>query len=392
MHYIRRKLEDLLVRTVKRGKSVLLLGPRQTGKSTLLARIGTDLQLSLVRPDVRQTYERRPETLAAEVEALERRPGGKIPLVAVDEVQKVPELLNVAQDLIDRNRARFILTGSSARKLRRGSDVNLLPGRVVSLRLDPFSLDEYPRKELSELLYDGALPGIVQEPVRENRTTDLHSYAVTYLEEEVRAEALVRNLGSFGRFLELAAAESGHTTNMLNVSQDLGIARQTVASYYEILEDCLIVERIDPLTAGSTRKRLAKSARHLFFDLGVRRVCAHEATSQSRDAEGRLFEQMIGLELLRHGRLVSPPCQLHFWKDLNGPEVDWVVRKGELLIPVEVKMTSAPSSADVRHLATFLSEFANAPRAWLVCCVPRRRQMTDRIVAIPWQETGTIVD
>lgn len=142
MSFVPRCVETRLGGTLARHKSVLLLGPRQTGKTTLLQRLQPDELLNFLRPEVRQRYERAPQLLGAEVEALKERTHGRKPLVALDEVQRVPDLVNSVQDLIDRKRAQFILTGSSARKLRRSRDANWLPGRLTPLRLDPLSLAE----------------------------------------------------------------------------------------------------------------------------------------------------------------------------------------------------------------------------------------------------------
>src|SRR3989338_8570228 len=167
---------------------------RQTGKTTLISCFKSDLFISLVPPEIRQRYEKSPGLLTGEVETLENKGVSKRPLVFLDEVQKVPSILDSVQDLIDRRKANFILTGSSARKLRRGSQVNLLPGRVVALRLDPLILREAPASNLEERLLFGALPGILSVAHSEERETDLESYVTTYLEEEIRAEAVVRNL------------------------------------------------------------------------------------------------------------------------------------------------------------------------------------------------------
>lgn len=174
---------------LQRQKSVLLLGPRRTGKTTLLKPLQPDLLLNFLRPEVRQRYERAPHLLGAEVEALGERTRGGRTLVALDEVQRVPELVNVVQDLIDRKVARFILTGSSVRKLRRGGRVNLLPGRLVPLRLDPLSLAERVPPTIEEALVYGSLPGIALTGDDAAREEDLRAYTTLYLEEEVRAEA-----------------------------------------------------------------------------------------------------------------------------------------------------------------------------------------------------------
>src|SRR5437867_8733853 len=227
--YYRRSIEFGLKRHLDRGKSVLLLGPRQTGKTTLIGGLKSDLGISLVSPSVRQRYEKNPSLLAEEVRALPRRTSVRNrPLVTVDEVQRVPALMDVAQELIDRREAQFVFTGSSARKLRRGRDINLLPGRLVALRLDPLTIEEDRPDTLNEALLFGSLPAIRRLRRNEDKEADLRSYVTTYLEEEVRQEALVRNVGVFGRFLELAALESGGITNYSKISQDLGVSAVSV--------------------------------------------------------------------------------------------------------------------------------------------------------------------
>ncbi len=391
MEYIPRLQEAKIHRAVSRGKSVLLLGARQTGKTTLIQRLPSDVAISLVRPDVRQRYEKNPALLSGEVEALAPRQKADRPLVLLDEVQRVPDLLDVVQDLIDRKKATFVLTGSSARKLRRGSRVNLLPGRVLAFRLDPLTVEEIPRLSLEEQLLYGSLPGIVSVAEAPDREQELESYVTTYLEEEIRAEAVVRNLGSFARFLEYAASEAGQMVNLRKLSQEIGVAHTTIGSYYQILEDCLIAERIEPLTQSRTRKKLTRSQRYLFFDMGVRRVAAREGARPSRETWGGLFEQFVGLELLRASRLAEEKVAIRFWRDPDGPEVDWLLEKDGRFTPVEAKWTDLPSLRDVRHLQTFLSEYPSSGKGYLICRVPRPVHLADGILAIPWKEMGRLV-
>jgi len=391
MTLLPRLVEPRLRHALERGKSVLLLGPRQTGKTTLLERLKPDVLLNLLRPDVRQRYERAPQLLGAELDALSTRARGRRPLVALDEVQRVPELMDVVQDLIDRRVAQFVLTGSSARKLRRGTGVNLLPGRLVPLRLDPLSLAERVPSAAQDALVYGSLPGIALDESDAAREQDLRAYVTLYLEEEVRAEALVRRLGTFARFLQLAALESGGISHFRGIAQELGVAHTTVAGYYEILEDCLIAERIDPLCESRTRKKLTKSPRFLFFDLGVRRAAAEEGPRPSARELGSLFEQYVGLELLRAMRQTIRPLRLRFWRDPDGPEVDWIVEHGHALLPVEVKWTETPDHADARHVRTFLAEYPRAHAGVIVCRTPRRFTIEPGITAVPWQEIPDLV-
>lgn len=375
---------------LKRGKSVLLLGARQTGKTTLSRTLDADLSISLARLKDRNRYEKDPSILSGEIEAL-REAKGRPVLVFIDEVQKVTELLDDVQDLIDRNVAQFVLTGSSARKLRR-PPINLLPGRVVVMRMDPLVIGEIPKAKLvlEDLLLYGALPGVVKEQAHTAKNTDLRSYVSTYLEEEIRAEAVVRSVGSFSRFLELAAIESGNVVNLSKISKDVGVAHTTIAAYYSILEDCLVAERIEPLTRSVSRKRLSKSPRYLMFDLGIRRICANEGTKLSKEQMGRIFEQFVGLELVRNSRLCEKANRVLYWRDPDGPEVDWILETDGELIPIEVKWTDSPTSGDIRHLELFLREYSEARKGFVVCRVPRRIKMSENVTAIPWQEIDAI--
>lgn len=392
MRYIKRALEDQIHRALKRNKSILLLGPRQTGKTTMIKKIQANLSISLTSPSTRIRYEKEPNLLQSEIEAIPPLKNNKQPLIVVDEIQKAPRLLDVAQDLIDRSKARFILTGSSARKLKTKHDLNLLPGKVVSLRLDPFSMNELSPKNLTDSLLYGTLPGICATRSIKDKEIDLESYVTLYLEDEIRSEALVRNLASFARFLELAASESGKISNLRKISQEIGVAHTTIASYYDILEDCMIAERIEPFTKSNTRKKLTKSAKYIFFDLGVRRIAAREGTKPTREHFGHLFEQFIGLELTRLSRTTSKKIRIWFWRDPDGPKVDWIIQKDNLLIPIEVKYSDIPRDTDTRHLQTFLSEYKNrSSRGYIVCQTPRKAQITKQITAIPWQDLPSLI-
>ncbi len=391
MQYVPRLLEEKIRQALTRNRSVLLFGARQTGKTTLTGRFECDLSISFVQPDVRQRYEKLPGLLRGEVEAIVTKEKRKRPLVILDEVQKVPVILDVVQDLIDRGKANFLLTGSSARKLRRSTHVNLLPGRVSVLKLDPFSLQEFSADDLNGRLLYGSLPGILAVSDVRDKESDLASYVTTYLEEEVRAEAAVRSLGDFARFLELAASESGSIINLRKLSQEIGVSHTTIGAYYQILEDCLIAERIEPLTQSKTRKKLTKSDKYLFFDLGVRRLAAREGARLSRDTLGRLFEQFVGLELLRSAHAKSQTAKIRFWRDPDGPEVDWIIDREGSYTPVEVKWTDKPSSSDIRHVEIFLSEYKSADAGYLVCQVPRKTKLSDRVFALPWQSLGKLI-
>jgi len=391
MNYLSRKIEGNIRSTLQRGKSILLLGARQTGKTTLLEQLKPDLSISFALPHIRQRFEKNIALLHGELEALGERKE-KPPLVIIDEVQKIPETLDLAQDFIDHKKIQFILTGSSARKLKTPGKINLLPGRVASLKLTPLAIPELPSEKLvlDDLLMYGSLPGIVLQENYENKETDLADYTEIYLDQEIRAEALVRNVAFFARFLELAAAESGQLVNFRKLSQQIGVAHTTIAAYYQILEDCLVAERIEPLTHTKTRRRLLQTPKYLFFDLGVRRISANEGINPPQQHLGSLLEQFVGLELLRLINLVNKRAKVHFWRDVYGNEVDWVVNFPDQLIPIEVKLTATPNLYDAKHLQTFLAEYDNVKEAYIICTTPHKLKLADRIYALPWQELWSI--
>lgn len=382
---VKRHIEEIFLSQLKRNKSILLLGPRQTGKTTLIKNLSDGVYYNLAETQTRRRFELNPDLIIKEIEALPK----KKPLIIIDEIQKVPRILDPIQSLIDNHKAIFILTGSSARKLRRQSEVNLLPGRVVSLHMDPFTNSEFQQDLETHLIY-GSLPGIATEKLIKNKSIDLRSYVDTYLEEEIRAEALVRNLPAFYRFLEMAALESGKIVSFNAISQAIGVAHTTISSYFEILEDCMMAERVDPIFESASRKKLTKSSKYLFFDLGVRRIAAREGTKLGAPRLGELFESFVGIELVRENRM-KISSQICFWRDPDGPEVDWVIKTGGDYIPIEVKINSQPSMGDARHLQTFLKEYPCPYGGYIVCTTPRRFKIDKNITAIPWQEIPDIL-
>lgn len=394
MSYIPRIIESQITDALNRGKSILLFGARQTGKTTLINEfIKPHLAYSFIQPEIRQRYEKQPSLLGKEI--LSKIQLGQLPVypvIAIDEVQKVPIILDVVQDLIDRKVAKFILTGSSARKLHRGTNLNLLPGRVVRMQLDPLTLSELSNSQqiIEDLLLYGSLPGIVTQQSIANKSIDLDSYTKSYLEDEVRAEAVVRNVGIFARFLELAANESGNIVNFSKLSQEIGVAHTTIASYYQILEDCLIVERVEPLTSTKVRRKLTKSAKYLFFDLGVRRFAAGEGAQLPQKILGQLFEQFIILEFMRRARMLAIKFKIFFWRDHAGPEVDLVIEKDNEYTAIEIKWTESPSIRDSRHLKIFQQEYPTKKIAFIICRTPRSFLVAENIIALPWQEIDVI--
>lgn len=331
----------------------------------------------------------------------------------VDEVQAVPAIFDAVQHLYDadKTRWRFVLCGSSARKLR-VTGANLLPGRSMLHRVFPLTLTEHPAVEpalpgatsplplpwpgrdphprrfpasqLSERLAYGELPGIVAAQKRD-RAGLLRTYAVVHLDEEIRREALVRDWGAFVRFLSLAAAESGNVLNYSAVSSEAGLSQPTVKAYYQLLEDMFVGFSL-PAFSGSPRKNLLSSAKFFLFDVGVRHAAAGIKPSKNvvRAAPGPLFEQWVGTELWKRLAYLGEGSLSHL-RTKDGAEVDFVIARRGLYTPVEVKWTERPTRKDARHVIRFLEEHPRRARhGFVICRVQRPLLLHDRVTALPW--------
>lgn len=388
---IKRTIEKKVTDALKRGKSVLLLGPRQTGKTTLTESLNADLNISFLLNKTRVEFEKNPDLIVSYVHGIKRKTKEKIPLVIVDEVQKVPEVMNPIQALIDKKIAQFVITGSSARKLKQQSDMNLLPGRVLYFKMMPFNLIEYPELELSHHLYYGSMPEVALTLKNIEKEDYLKSYVEIYLEEEIRKESQLRKLPDFARFLELSAVEAGNIINYSSLGSDVGVSHLTIKSYFELLESTLIGELIEPITKSETRKKLIKSPKFLFFDLGVRRVAANEGTKLAKPRLGQIFEQFVGIELIRQIQINNSRIKLKFWHDPQSAEVDWVLVKAENYIPIEVKLKSTPDLKDCDHLKKFLSEYHCPHGAFIICETEKPLKLAPNITALSWKELPELI-
>ena len=408
----KRFLSDKIEKYIKDGKSILLLGPRQTGKSTIVENILNKSRYKnlVFKLQLFETYEKiakNPSQIAHIVESkLEEE--NKINLF-IDEVQKIPALLDDCQYLIDKhkNKLSVILTGSSARKLR-ARGVNLLPGRVFLQNLHGLILPEIMKSEvqrivpirvnnskglekvsLNELLIFGTLPGVLIEKEKYKKEL-LQSYVSIYLKEEIKAEALTRNLGGFSNFLELAAFESGSIPNLSKLSQETGIPMMTVKNYFQLLEDTLVTFTI-PAFKKKSRKQILSTPKYLFFDLGVRNVASDmvlDTKILKTEIGGKLFEQFICLELIKRIKYNYPTWKYYFWRTNNGLEVDFIIQTDEEIIPIEIKFTDVPQDSHIKHLKIFMEEYKqyNVKRGFLVGMFSSAMKLTKNIYAIPWDE------
>ena len=365
-------------------RNVLLLGPRQVGKSTLLNALNPDIALNLASLANFRQYVTEPERLERELRAAP----SDVRTVLVDEIQRVPALLDAVQAVIDEHprRFRFLLSGSSARKLRRGH-ANLLPGRVLVDYLHPLLAYELGGEfRLDLALAQGTLPGIWAEGDVTIRAQDLRSYTDVYLREEVQAEALVRDVGGYARLLDLVAAASGRIINLSALSGDAGVSYETARRYLEVLEDTLIVFRV-PAWSGSDRASLVAHPKILLFDLGVRNALLRRPLDRPlEDERGLLLEHFVGLELRRRCGGVWADARLLHFRTRRGAEVDYVIEAGRELWAVEVKASRSVDARDLRGLAAFVERAGKVHRRVVVFLGPRRQRLADGIEAIPLEE------
>jgi len=376
--------ERILERRLRQNRAnILVLGARQVGKSTLLSSLQPDLSLNLASLATFRELVAAPERL--ERELLAARAG--VRTVLIDEVQRVPALLDGVQAIIDARprRFRFLLSGSSARKLRRGH-ANLLPGRIVIHHLHPLLMTELGSDfDLDRALAHGTLPGIYADGDAERRSQMLRSYVDAYLREEVQTEALVRDIGGYSRLLDFAAASSGRILNLNALSRDAAVSYETARRYLDVLEDTLVLFRI-PAWSGSDRASLVAHPKIMLFDLGVRNAILRRPLDRPLDDErGLLLEHLVGLELRRREGTIWPDARLQHFRTRRGAEVDFVLSVGRDLWAIEVKASRHVDARDLKGLAAFADRVRKVARR-IVVFLGARRQRLDGVEAIPLEE------
>jgi len=384
MGMFRRLLNPLL------SNSFFLFGARGTGKTSLLDELlGRErtLWIDLLQPGDEELYQLRPQALSETIEGLSRRPEW----VIIDEVQRAPKLLDVVHSLIeakwnrDRN-VKFALTGSSARKLKRGA-ANLLAGRAYTYNLHPLTHVELgERFNLMTALTWGTLPTVCNVEKDEERRAYLRSYTDTYVKEEIAQEQLVRKLVPFRKFLPIAAQCSGTILNYNTIAKELGVDWTTVRTYFDILEDTLLGYKL-PAFSRSIRKQQLSSPKFYLFDIGVKRVLDKTLNIVPETGQflGPLFEQFIISEAIRLNDYLQRDFTFSYLTTQGGAEIDLIVeRPGATTLFVEIKSTEQVTRDHLRHLR----ELSAGREDVEAICVSResRRRKEDDILVIPWQE------
>ena len=353
------------------GKSCFLWGPRKVGKSYWIRQHLKDIKLiDLLQTDVFADYAARPALLRERFENPKR-------LIVIDEVQKVPQLLDEVHWMIEEFGAQFLLTGSSARKLRKGH-ANLLGGRAWRRVMLPLSYSEVSGFNLEQALVSGMLP---PHFLSQNPLEDLRSYVADYLKEEIAAEAIAQNIPSFSEFLRVAALTSSELLNYTNIARETGVTQRTVRSYFDILEDTFLGFRVAPWTKSKNR-RMILAEKFYFFDVGVAGYLARRHPVPGSSDFGKAFEHFILMELRAYQAYREPEMPIRYWRTSSGQEVDFLL--GEREVAIEIK-SGHVHEGDLRGLHALLQD-GPVKKAIIVSLEKEPRRVAGGIEILPWQE------
>ena len=385
----------MVTRLIKlpKNKSFFLFGPRQVGKSTLLKSSFSPsecLNYDFLKSDLFERIKTDPKTFRHEILHRDKKRN----VIIVDEVQRIPELLNEIHYLIEKDKSLvFAISGSSARKLKR-TQANMLGGRALTLRLYPFTHVELGNSfELNKVLNIGSLPAVYLENDLTIAKDMLVSYAETYLEEEIRAEALVRNIGSFLRFLRFAANENGNVINYSNIARETANKNKDVKEYFQILEDTLVGFHLLAYVKSS-RKRLMRHPKFYFFDTGVQRALAkkiYQDVSRYTPEYGRVFEHFLIKEIIHLSQYKKKGYEFSFYRTENGAEADLIIETpDEKVFALEIKASENPRLSDLKGLRSFKEI---CPKAKLICaCLSENEVHYESIKVYPWKKIFQILD
>ncbi|MDY0002737.1 MAG: AAA family ATPase [Polyangia bacterium] len=371
-------LARLLTMDLPPGQSAFLWGPRQTGKTTFLAqRFPDSAVFDLLDTDLFFALSKRPALLRELVLALPSEQRAR-PIV-LDEVQKVPPLLDEVHLLIERSGLSFVLCGSSARKLVRGGG-NLLGGRAWRFEMHPLVTRELPEWRLLDVLERGLLPSHFLGPGPEK---SLEAYARDYMREEIFAEGLTRNAAAFSRFLDAVAYSNGELVNYANIARECGIDGKTVKEHFQILVDTLFGRLVPPFKTRQERQVIGKAPKFYLFDVGVAGALARRSIAEERGEQfGRALEHLVLTELAAHSSYSGLGYGISSWRTKTGIEVDFVLDRGE--VAIEVKGTDRVDDRDLRGLRAFRAD--HGPRIAVMVCNERWPRERDGILLLPYRE------
>ncbi|MCC6221295.1 MAG: ATP-binding protein [Deltaproteobacteria bacterium] len=359
-------------------ETCFLWGPRQTGKSTLLRVLFPKAKrYDLLLSSEFRRLTQDPDILREECLALGLSADTQVEPIIIDEIQKIPELLDTVHWLIENKGLRFLLCGSSARKVKRGH-ANLLGGRAVRYELYPLVFPEIDNFSLDQALNRGLLP---RHYSSEHYPQLLRAYVDDYLKEEIHSEALVRNLPAFSRFLEVAGVMNGEIVNYTNIASDVGVSSSSVKQYFQILVDTLIGSYL-PVYQKRAKRRLIASPKFYFFDLGlVNHLAKRQKIERGSTSYGSAFEHFIYQQLIAHSSYRQRHYPISYWRTSSGFEVDFVL--GDEEVAIEVKSTEKVNNTHLKGLRAFKEE--HLFRRYIVVSLDAKlRRTDDKIDIIPW--------
>jgi predicted AAA+ superfamily ATPase len=369
----------LLERPLKGNQSFFLFGPRGTGKTSWAReKLHGALYIDLLETSAFLDLSARPGRLE------EMIPPGFSNWIIIDEVQKIPILLNEVHRLIENKGYKFILTGSSARSLKK-KGVNLLAGRALSYKMFPLTAVELRQDfNLKNSLQFGQLPFVYSKDNPQAIKDYLDAYTQTYLREEVMQEGLTRNVGAFSRFLEVASFSQGEVLNMSEIAREASINRKVIVDYFQILEDLLLAERIPVFSKRAKRKLIAHS-KFYYFDVGVYRAIRPRGPLDSvEEAEGAACETLVYQEIQAINHYFNFQYQLYFWRTVDKIEVDFILYGPKGIIAIEVKRSDKIDQKDLRGLKAFGEDY---PEAKLFLFYGgKKREYIGNIQLIPLEE------
>ena len=370
---------------ILKTNSFLLLGARGTGKTKLIETIlppSERIIIDLLDPAEYETFSLSPNELRARIQQLP----STCQWVVIDEVQRVPSLLDIVHQSIEKSSLKFALTGSSARKLKRGG-ANLLAGRAYTYYLFPFTFQELGNAFiLQDALEWGTLPKVASITSAEERKIFLQTYAHTYIREEIQAEQVVRKLDPFRRFLSVVAQSNGAIISYANIARDVGTTDVTVHTYFQILEDTLLGFFLEPYH-HSIRKRQRESPKFYLFDTGVQRALSRTLDVPLKPqtyAFGKAFEHLVISELVRLCSYARNDFTLSYLRTKDDAEIDLIVeRPGMPTVIVEIKSTERVDQDDVASLRRFLPDFPGAEATCL--SLDPHPKVINGVSCLPWQ-------
>lgn len=364
-------------------QSAFLWGARKTGKSTYLReQFPGSVYIDLLKSDIYLKFLKSPHLLREEIKAL--TPTQKERPIILDEVQKIPLLLDEVHWMIENLGVSFLLCGSSARKLKR-ENANMLGGRAWRYVFFPLVYPEIPAFDLPTALNRGLLPSHYSSLYYKK---SLKAYIDTYLLEEIKAESLVRNLPAFAKFLDAVGYSNGELINYVNIAQDCGVDAKTVREYFQILEDTLIGTTLPPYKDRNKRSDIIATSKFYLFDVGVAGALSKRHIHELKGEQaGAAFEHYIYMELLAYRGLHEVDMELAFWRTQTGHEVDFILGKAQ--VGIEIKIKNNIQTSDLKGLIEFKKTYPKA-RILVVCMVDTKRLMTTKegteIMIYPWKE------